>query len=153
MSRADLLERYRALPLPTTKDEHWRFTDLAGFEPDGWGVTPADGGVTPVVPSMLDLDVAGVAHVGESGVEIERAPEGVRFEPLTDDHPLLGTLVGTDEKFAAHNAALWEHGVLVHVPKGVELERPLYVRVTTARRWLALLAPACRGRAGVAASR
>ena len=34
--RSELLERYRALPLPTTKDEHWRFTDLSGFDPDAW---------------------------------------------------------------------------------------------------------------------
>jgi Fe-S cluster assembly protein SufD len=38
-------------------------------------------------------------------------------------------LVGADEKFAAHNAAAWKHGLLVHVPKGVELEQPLYVRL------------------------
>jgi Fe-S cluster assembly protein SufD len=56
-------------------------------------------------------------------------PEGIRFEPLTDEHPLLYSLVGWDEKFAAHNAALWQHGLLVHVPKGVVLEQPLYVRV------------------------
>jgi Fe-S cluster assembly protein SufD len=130
VGRAELLERYRALPLPTTKDEHWRFTDLAGFDPDGFTSNGAQAIAVP--PSMLDLDVAGVALVSEGGVEIERAPEGVRFEPLTDDHPLLGTLVGHDEKFAAHNAALWQHGVLVHVPAGVELERPLYVRVTNA---------------------
>ena len=33
MTRADELERYRALPLPTTKDESWRFTDLKGRLP------------------------------------------------------------------------------------------------------------------------
>ena len=37
--------------------------------------------------------------------------------------------MGADEKFAAQNAALWKHGLLVHVPKGVVLEQPLYVRV------------------------
>ena len=56
-------------------------------------------------------------------------PTGIRFEALTDDHPLLGTLVGADEKFSAHNAALWQHGLLVHVPAGVELDQPLYLRV------------------------
>jgi Fe-S cluster assembly protein SufD len=129
VSRVDLLERYRELPLPTTKDEHWRFTDLSGFDPDVWGVTPA-GAETTVVPSMLDLDVAGVATITEAGVTVEGVPEGVRFEPLTEDHPLLGTLVGADEKFAAHNAALWQHGLLVHVPAGVELDKPLYLRVS-----------------------
>jgi Fe-S cluster assembly protein SufD len=126
-SRADAEARYRELPLPTTKDEHWRFTDLAGFDPDAWSANGAAGIAAP--PSMLDLDVAGIAYVGEAGIEIERAPEGIRFEPLTDDHELLYSLVGFDEKFAAHNAALWRHGLLVHVPKGVVVEKPLYVRV------------------------
>ena len=116
MTRTELLERYQELPLPTTKDEHWRFTDLAGFDPDAW---TADGATEIAVPpSMLDLDVAGLARVGESGIEIERVPDGVRFEPLADDHELLHSLVGWDEKFAAHNAALWKHGLLVHVPRG-----------------------------------
>ncbi len=127
MTRAELLERYQALPLPTTKDEHWRFTDLAGFDPDAWTANGAVGIAAP--PSLLDVEVAGVAHVGESGIEIESAPEGVRFEPLTHEHEHLYSLVGSDEKFAAHNAAMWEHGLLVHVPRGVVLERPLYVRV------------------------
>ena len=78
---------------------------------------------------MLELDASGVAYVGEAGIEIVSAPEGIRFEPLTEDHELLYSLVGFDEKFAAHNAAMWEHGLLVHVPRGVVLEKPLYVRI------------------------
>ncbi|HLG09442.1 MAG TPA: Fe-S cluster assembly protein SufD [Gaiellaceae bacterium] len=128
MTRSDLLERYQALPLPTTKDEHWRFTDLAGFDPDAWTANGASGVVAS--PSLLDLDVAGAAQVGEGAIEIENAPEGVRFEPLTADHELLYSLVGWDEKFAAHNAAMWKHGLLVHVPRGVVLDKPLYVRVS-----------------------
>ena len=81
---------------------------------------------------MLELDVAGLAHVGEGGIEIERAPEGVTFELLPEDHPRLHELVGWDEKFAAHNAAAWQAGLLVRVPKGVVVEQPLYVRVANA---------------------
>jgi Fe-S cluster assembly protein SufD len=134
MARTDLLHRYRALPLPSTSDEHWRFTDLRGFDPDAFvqnghvrGRTPA-----PAEESMLDIDAAGVALVGEDGIEIERAPDGIRFEPLDEHHELLGTLVGAEEKFAAHNAAAWKQGLLVHVPRGVELSKPLYVRITGA---------------------
>jgi Fe-S cluster assembly protein SufD len=130
VARAELLERYRALPLPTTADEHWRFTDLAGFDPDAWtGHGDADGGIAQ---SMLELDTAGIALADESALSIERAPAGVRFEALTDDHPLLHSLVGWDEKFAAHNAAMWQHGLLVHVPRDVVVEEPLYVRVVNA---------------------
>jgi Fe-S cluster assembly protein SufD len=129
-ARFEPLERYRALPLPTTSDEHWRFTDLTGFDPDGWA---ADGdGAIAAPPTMLDLDVAGSANVGEGGLEIVSAPDGVRFEPLPEDHELLYSLVGWDEKFAAHNAAMWRNGLLVHVPAGVELDKPLYVRIANA---------------------
>ena len=125
-----MLERYRALPLPTTKDEHWRFTDLAGFDPDVWAANGSAEIAAP--PTLLELDVDGAAYVGEGGIRIEQAPEGVRFEPLPEDHERLYSLVGWDEKFAAHNAAMWRHGLLVHVPRGTVLERPLYVRVANA---------------------
>jgi Fe-S cluster assembly protein SufD len=127
VARAELLERYRALPVPTTKDEHWRFTDLSSFDPDAWSAN----GATEIaaVPTMVELDTSGVAYVGEAGIEIVSAPEGIRFERLPEDHELLYSLVGSDEKFAAHNAALWQNGLLVHVPKGVVLEQPLYVRI------------------------
>jgi Fe-S cluster assembly protein SufD len=128
MSRAAALEAYRSLPVPDTSQEHWRFTDLRGFDPDAFGHV---GGQSPAMAteSMLELDVAGLAFVGEGGIEIERAPEGITFAPLGEDHERLHELVGWDEKFAAHNAAEWKHGLLVHVPKGVVLEQPLYVRI------------------------
>jgi Fe-S cluster assembly protein SufD len=126
MSRPELLERYRALPLPTTKEESWRFTDLKGFDPDSFA---ADGArEVASAPGLLELEAAGVVRVSEGGLEVERAPDGIRFEPLVD-HPRLGELVGADDKFTAHNAALWEHGLLVQVPKGVVLEQPLYIRI------------------------
>jgi Fe-S cluster assembly protein SufD len=128
MPRPELFERYRELPLPTTKDEHWRFTDLRGFDPDAFNANGAK--KVERAGSMLDIETAGLAHVSEAGIEIERAPEGVVFEPLSDSHELLGTLVGAEEKFAAHNLAEWKHGLLVRVPKGVEVAQPLYVRVT-----------------------
>jgi Fe-S cluster assembly protein SufD len=82
---------------------------------------------------MLELDVAAEAVVTETGIEITRAPDEIRFEPLDESHELLGSLVGwEDDKFAAHNAAAWRNGLLVHVPGGLELERPLFVRVVNA---------------------
>jgi Fe-S cluster assembly protein SufD len=127
VARPELVARYDAIPLPTTRDEHWRFTDLKGFDPDAF---TANGATTVAAAErMLDIDVAGVARVSEGGIEIDRAPEGVVFEPLTADEARLGTLVGADEKFAAHNLASWKHGLKVVVPRGVELEKPLYVRI------------------------
>jgi Fe-S cluster assembly protein SufD len=137
MSRADALAAYARLPLPDTTEEHWRFTDLRGFDPDAFEVDNGSDpgrGLTLVKRGMLDLDVAGLAAITEAGVEIERAPEGITFAPLSEEHERLYSLVGWDEKFAAHNAALWQHGLLVVVPKGVELDKPLYVRIANSRQ-------------------
>jgi Fe-S cluster assembly protein SufD len=125
--RADALAAYEALPIPDTTEEHWRFTDLRGFDPSQFrdGTYYRDGSVT----AMLDLDVAGYATVTADGIDISQAPDGVTFEPLSEDNDRLYSLVGWDEKFAAHNAAMWKHGLLVVVPKNVQLEKPLYVRV------------------------
>jgi Fe-S cluster assembly protein SufD len=128
VSRTALLERYQALELPTTKDEHWRFTDLSGFDPDGFGAEPKPSEFE--TESLLDaIDVSGVVHVTELGLEIDRVDERIRVERLDESHERLGTLVRTADKFAAHNAALWENGLLVVVPKGLVLEKPLYVRI------------------------
>ena len=91
LSRSQLLERYRALPLPTTTDESWRFTDLRGFDPDAFALN----GHGPrcqtqcqalELRAMLDISTwAGLATVGLRGVEIERAPG-------TDSFPAPSTM-------------------------------------------------------------
>jgi Fe-S cluster assembly protein SufD len=124
MSRADALAAYERLPIPDTTEEHWRFTNLRGFDPEAF-----TGAGSTEISTLLDLDVAGYATVTADGIEISKAPEGVTFELLSEDDERLYSLVGWDEKFAAHNAAMWKHGLLVRVPKGLQLEKPLYVRI------------------------
>jgi Fe-S cluster assembly protein SufD len=135
---AEALERYQALPLPDTTEEHWRFTDLRDFDPDAFGQVPGTVPEAGPAETMVELDVAGLATITESGVAIERTPEGVTFQRLDEGHERLYSLVGWDEKFAAHNAAVWQHGLLVHVPKDVVLEKPLYVRITSSANESAL---------------
>ena len=125
LTRDTAAKLFAELPLPSTSDEHWRFTDLRGFTP-----TEVPGTKVPGTgPAMLDLDVAGRAAMNESGIEIISAPEGVTFEPLPPDYE--ARLIPEDDKFALENLARWRHGLLVRVPKGVELDRPLYVTVTS----------------------
>jgi Fe-S cluster assembly protein SufD len=124
ITRDEALTRYESLPLPTAADEHWRFTDLRGFSVPGTVLVPG----TSSKPA-LDLDVSGMATVNESGITIVNAPEGITFEPLPADYP--AELVPEDDKFALENLARWQHGLLVRVPKGVQLEQPLYVQVTS----------------------
>jgi Fe-S cluster assembly protein SufD len=124
VTRDEAAKRFAELPLPSTADEHWRFTDLRGFDPvSGSAVTGSSG------RPMLDLDVAGRAAAHESGIEIVSAPAGITFEPLPADYD--ARLIPDDDRFALENLAQWRHGLLVRVPKGVEVDRPLYVTVTS----------------------
>ena len=109
LTREQAAKRFDELPLPTTKDEHWRFTSLRGFSPNGQvpGTVP---GTCPA-EAMLDLEAAGRAVVTESGIEIVGAPEGITFEPLPADYP--SKLIPDDDKFALENLARWQHGLLV----------------------------------------
>ncbi|HEY8644759.1 MAG TPA: Fe-S cluster assembly protein SufD [Gaiellaceae bacterium] len=125
LTRDQAAKRFAELPLPSTSDEHWRFTDLRGFDPQDMAEAAPASDAKPA----LDLDVSGRAIVTENGIEIVSAPEGIRFEPLPADYE--ATLIPDDDKFALENLARWEHGLLVHVPKGVQLEKPLYVQVTS----------------------
>ena len=81
VAREQLLERYRELPLPTTKDESWRFTDLRGLIPT---FTAEGAGSAP--ERLLDIGVSGLVTVTESELTIDRAPEGVIFERLDESH-------------------------------------------------------------------
>jgi Fe-S cluster assembly protein SufD len=133
VTRAEAIERYRALPLPTTSQEAWRFTDLAGFDPDSFaqnGHPGSDPDLSEVSGILIGVPAAATATVTESGITVEGAPDGITFTAL-GEHPRLGEFVDDTEKFAAHNAAEWKHGLLVHVPKGVVLEEPLYVRIVS----------------------
>ena len=106
--REAALETYTALPVPSNREEAWRFTNLRGFDPD-----------------------AHTAHPGTLALDGE--PGGAVFTSLAqavESHPelverYLGTVVPEDEKFSAANAARWHDGVLVHVPAGVSVEAPL----------------------------
>jgi len=126
LARAEAAARYAQLPVPTTTEEAWRFTDLRGFDPDSYTGTEV---AAAAGAQMVEVDRAGLVLVTENGIEVVSAPEGVTVEPLSEDHPRLHELVGWDDKFTAHNAALWRNGLLVQVPKGVAVEKPLYVRI------------------------
>jgi Fe-S cluster assembly protein SufD len=103
-------ELYRSLPVPSNRDEAWRYTNLRGFDPDVHEVQPA-------TLSLSDADLPDGVVFGSLAVLAAERPELVE--------PYYGTVVAGEEKFAAGNAAAWTDGVLLHVPAGVEVTVPL----------------------------
>ena len=57
--RAAARDRYAALPVPTNREEAWRFTNLRGFDPDAFEV--ADAGLQLTEAELPDGVVFGAA--------------------------------------------------------------------------------------------
>ncbi|MSR36413.1 MAG: Fe-S cluster assembly protein SufD, partial [Gemmatimonadetes bacterium] len=145
---------YEATPMPTTRMEEWRYTDLAKRLPldrlrlSRSNPLPDDPAAWPLLLRRAmdeDPDASGhlvfvdgcVVHadidpaLAERGVVLESLKAAVTKHPKLLEQYLATEAVPPEEgKLQALNAALWTDGVLLYVPKGVQLLSP--VRVT---RW------------------
>jgi len=111
--RVEAFEIYSKLELPDPKGEEWRYTDVRGFDFDRFSAP---------IPAGHDLTL-------DPGL----AAEGVVFTDfrtaLTDHADLLRehffTEVPVDEhKFTALHGAFHSDGILVYIPRGIEIEVP-----------------------------
>ena len=152
--RMEAWDLYESTPLPTTRLENWRYTDLRRKLKlerlelfDVPRVAPDSVAYPSAVRAAMDEDHRGTGHL----VEIDGAIVHVDLDPaLSEAGVVLSSLrsaldthgeflerylatkavPAADGKFQALNAALWRDGVFLYVPRGVRLEHP--VRVT---RW------------------
>ena len=140
--KAEAWKKFQAMPMPKRSEEDWRFATidairLGKFQPGGKGAS-LDAEI--VKRSVAAFPQAGRAVFAndrllhfEGGEELQK--KGVVFESLSgalQKHPDLlqkyfmahPVDLGA-QKFAALHAAHASAGVLIHVPKNVELELPL----------------------------
>jgi len=128
-----------SLPWPTTQEEEWRRTSLAGLkleeirpvEPDGQEPAPA------VQPPEGQAGAARFRGVSCTGLGLAAAwrQRGVLLAPITAPGPvpepvaalLEGGLARADNRFAAWHLGRLSHGALLYVPPGVEITEPLFV--------------------------
>ncbi len=144
--RQQAWEQYESLPLPHTKMEAWRRTDIRRLTVDSFKLpTPDAYADLPPVPEALRQPLVGDSVGGQvilapggvlqADLNPELSQRGVIFTDFATaakKHPdtlekILGQLVRTEEgKFAALTGALAQSGVVVYVPKGVRVEEPLH---------------------------
>jgi len=98
-------------PLPDQRAKGWEFTDLSGLDLDAYEPAPA----TATIEGGEGVTVVPLAEAAESHPELAEGR--------------LGALAPADDPFVARNDAAWNEGVLVHVPAGVRLERPIRIEV------------------------
>lgn len=143
--RTQAWEAFKRLSLPKTTEEPWRRTDLRNLPVDAFVLpngSSSDG--LPSVPEDLLKPLVADQHGGQivfkpGGVEIELdesiAKQGVIFTDLQtaqENHPglvarILGDVVKPEEgKFAALAGALSQNGVVLYVPRNVQVKQPLH---------------------------
>jgi Fe-S cluster assembly protein SufD len=98
-------------PLPDQKAKGWEFTDLSDLELDAYEAGSPDA-------TIEGVEGATVLPLAEA---VESHPELVEGR--------LGALAPAEDPFVARNDASWQDGVLVHVPAGVRIEKPIKVEV------------------------
>ncbi len=138
--RRAALRSFEALPFPTNRDEAWRYTDLKRFALDGLGLVtvPADRAVSKRIETRItDSDAEGVlvykggevvfrdSRVKEPGVVFTDLRTALsKHEDLVKAH-LYSVVNATQSKYTALNAALWQNGTFLYVPKNTEVALPL----------------------------
>ncbi len=139
-------ELYEQTPMPTTKDEPWRRTDLRRLKTDDVGPSLNGSGQADNIPTYLGeqltedktggilVQVDGVTHDYEISNELKE--QGVIFcdmDTAVREHPdlvqkyFMTQAVKPDEgKFAALHAAMWRGGTFLYVPRNVEAAAPMH---------------------------
>ena len=132
-ARSKAGDNLASLPALTGREEDWRFTPptdlgLGEAEPEAPGASAVPSAA--VGPRAARLDLVDGAPAAPS---LEDLPEGVIVAELgaalTEHEDLvrerLYGLLGFDERPGALNAARWDGGLLVYVPRGVEVALPV----------------------------
>ncbi|RZA09461.1 MAG: Fe-S cluster assembly protein SufD [Proteobacteria bacterium] len=131
IARNQAEERYRSLPLPTAKDEAFRFTPIADLDSNG-GET---GGAVGLELSTLDPEEAALLLLNGEEASLQGSAPGLVFTDLLKavtlgiDHVRArlrdSAAVFAGDKFAQLSSARWRNGAFLHVPAGVKVAKPL----------------------------
>jgi Fe-S cluster assembly protein SufD len=142
--RKAALARFRELGFPTTRDEDWRFTNLAPLAqtafrlPEAGGPLPAREALEPFLVPGLDgarlVFVDGrfapsLSAVGglPGGVVAGSLAEALKSQRALVEPHLARYADFTQEAFTALNTAFMEDGAFVWIPRGTILEQPIHL--------------------------
>lgn len=115
--RTQAYDIFEKLDMPDPKGEEWRYVDVRRFDFEPFGPPAATDFRAPSVPA--DLAAKGVV-VADFVTAAAEHPELLRDHFFTEV-PL------EEHKFTALHGAFHSEGVLVYVPRGVEVELPFEV--------------------------
>lgn len=141
--RKDALQRFEALPIPTQKDEEWKYTNISplfnyNFSPASLKTSVSSELISKFLFDKLDhsLLVFINGFYAPELSELEDIPVDVYAGSLADairmDNPIvkkhLSKYIQTDNQFfSSLSTAFIKDGAFIHVPKGIIVEKPIHI--------------------------
>jgi len=141
--RTSALTQFTEKGFPTTKDENWKYTNIAPIVKSQFKYSSAAAEVSPdVVKSLL---IEGIeqhvivfinGHHSKEHSALSGLNDGVVVKNLIDAYASHGTVIRQhlskyvkvqQNPFTALNTAFLNDGVFVHVPAGTFVEKPIHV--------------------------
>lgn len=146
--RRTAIERFALTGFPTSRDEEWRFTPIAPIAKGAWRRSTGSvhevtrGDLAPFMFGHADWTTLVFIDGGYSAV-LSSAPDrdqgvyiGSLFDAVKSDSPLLQRHLARHapidgSPFTALSTAFMSDGSFVHVPRNVELARPIHLMFVT----------------------
>jgi Fe-S cluster assembly protein SufD len=138
--RMEAWERFSSLPLPSPKQEDWRYTDittlhLEDYAAVGWGGAPAGSPPTQLPPFLTERPTIRVYHRAGFGFEAhipdDLQAQGVQvrdlYEVLLNNPEQMEADLGRlapipGDKLTLLHAAAWDSGLYVYLPPNVQVD-------------------------------
>ena len=140
--REEAWKTFQSLPMPSRKDEDWRFSNLKELDLEDIGAAaPVDDALAAELVGRSNLLGAVTARlifandrlIGESasgipGLTVLPFEEALKTHgDLLEKHFMTRQTELGSEKFSAWHRAVMRSGVFLHIDKGVEVEDPIEV--------------------------
>ncbi|MBI3026947.1 Fe-S cluster assembly protein SufD [Candidatus Woesearchaeota archaeon] len=114
--KKEAIGMFNSIPMPMEKEEEWRYTEigklkLENFEP----FEP----ITNIFATKLSEDLA------EKGIILKDINTALSEHQIAQNYFLKSKIYM--DKFIALNAAHFNHGIFLYVPKNVEIEEPIRI--------------------------
>ena len=135
-------EKFASLPMPAATDETWRFSNRSTLTLDGFRLPASDASAaklhSPIgikkaaklvfANGRLDSREPLATELAQRGVIVDTLQHALtQHADLVREHLLAQPPKLGSAKFAALHEAFLIDGAFIHVPKGVEVERPIGV--------------------------
>ncbi|MGH9872935.1 MAG: Fe-S cluster assembly protein SufD [Pyrinomonadaceae bacterium] len=145
-SRENAMARFEELGFPTTKDEEWKYTNVAPIARAGFTPLPLEETSTPAndfasfaiaearnsqlvfVNGRLRDDLSSLKALPSELIvlELSQAIADERYSEIAREHLARHTDF-VRNGFIALNTAFINHGAFVYIPKGITVEAPLHL--------------------------